>query len=514
MTDSRTKNTSRNILSGLLNRFATIILTFVNRTVIIYALGTAFSGLGSLFTSILGILNIAELGFNVAITQSMYEPIAKNDKRRICELLTLYRKIYYIIGSIIFLSGITLIPFLHIFIKGDIPQEINLYALYLLYLINTVISYFLFAYRESLLLAHQRKDISDYVRTILLVAKQIIQLIVLCLTKNYYIYLGIELISTIITNLWISKESQNRYPEYYCLSNTKVRMSDDIKKQVKGLFVGKLCDRARNTLDNIIISSFLGLTAVAIYDNYYYVYSALYWTMLVVCNGMSASIGNSIVTESVERNYGILNRLSFIVAWISGWMSICMLCLYQPFMELWMGKQLMLPNSDMMLFCLYFYAINMNHIKNQYVNGTGIWWEIRKSNVAEAIANLVLNVVLGKMFGITGIVLATIITIVIFNFAWRTKVLFNTYFRNMSYIKYLINHGKWFVTVLLAAIITYLLCDFIAVNNLILKMIINAVVCIIIPNLILIIVYLKNEQFESSKNLIVKFISTIMKREK
>ena len=149
MGDSRTKNTSRNILAGLWNRFSTILLSFVNRTIIIYILGAEFSGLNSLFVSILGVLNIAELGIDTAIVQSMYKPIAEGDKKRICELLTLYRKSYHIVGAVIFGVGLLLIPFIPRLIHEELPISMNIYALYILYLLNSVISDFLFAYRES-----------------------------------------------------------------------------------------------------------------------------------------------------------------------------------------------------------------------------------------------------------------------------------------------------------------------------------------------------------------------------
>lgn len=507
MGDSRTKNTSRNILAGLWNRFSTILLSFVNRTIIIYILGAEFSGLNSLFVSILGVLNIAELGIDTAIVQSMYKPIAEGDKKRICELLTLYRKSYHIVGAVIFGVGLLLIPFIPRLIHEELPISMNIYALYILYLLNSVISYFLFAYRESLLYAHQRDDISQMFRTNLLIGKNVAQAIVLLVFRQYYVYLLIEILFTILTNLWIGKVTQERYPEYQCIRGEKVKMSGDIKDQLKGLVLGNVCDRARNSLDSIILSAYLGLTVVAIYNNYYYIYSALYGVMLVICDAMSASIGNSIVTETVEKNYNNLQKFSFLMAWIAGWFSICMLCIYQPFMELWMGRELMLSNFNMILFCIYFYAINMNNIRNQYIIGTGIWWKLKYSNIAEAFGNVILNLVLGKLFGITGIILATIITIFVFNFMWRTIILFKEYFVGMSLQEYLRNHLYWIAGVAFAAMITWNICGRIHVNT-ILQIIVNGVICVLVPNIILLILFWKTKQFRSAK----QFVMNMMKR--
>lgn len=511
MGDSRTKNTSRNILAGLWNRFSTILLSFVNRTIIIYILGAEFSGLNSLFLSVLGVLSIAELGIDVAIVQSMYKPIAEGDKRRICELLTLYKKSYYIVGLIILGIGLLLIPFIPYLINEELPASVNLYALYILYLINSVLSYFLYAYRESLLYAHQREDISQVIRSVIAIVKNVAQAIVLLIFKQYYAYLIIEISFTIFNNLWIGKETKKRYPEYQCIRGERIKMSEDIKDQLKGLVLGNVCDKARNSLDSIILSAFLGLTVVAIYNNYYYIYSALYGTMLVICNSMSASIGNSIVTETVEKNYDNLQKFSFLMAWIAGWIGICMLCVYQPFMEIWMGKELMLSDFNMMLFCVYFYAINMNNIRNQYISGTGIWWKLKYSNIAEAAGNVVLNIVLGKLFGITGIILATIITIIVFNFLWRTIVLFKTYFVGMSLGEYLRNHGYWIICIFASAWITWKICGMMKFTPWI-QMFVNGFICVIIPNIVLLILFAKTKQFRSAKQFVMNMVKGAIRR--
>lgn len=505
MGDSRTKNTSRNILAGLWNRFSTIILSFINRTIIIYILGAEFSGLNSLFTSVIGVLSIAELGIDMAIVQSMYKPIAEGNKKRICELLTLYRKSYYVVGMVILAIGLALIPVMPYLIHDELPASVNLYSLYILYLLNSAISYFMFAYRESLLYAHQREDISQVFRTTVLIGKNIVQAIVLLVFKQYYAYLLIEIAATIVNNIWVGIKTKQIYPEYQCVRE-KIKMPAEIKEQLKGLVLGNICDKARNSLDSIILSAFLGLTVVAIYNNYYYIYSALYGTVLVVCNAMSASVGNSIVTETVEKNYENLQKFSFIVAWLTGWISICMLCLYQPFMELWMGRELMLSDFNMLLFCVYFYAINMNNVRNQFVSGTGIWWKLKYSNIGEAVGNVALNIVLGKLFGITGIILATIITIVVFNFLWRTKILFNNYFSSMSLKEFLMNHGYWIVCISIAAVVTWKVCQLIH-GGIITTLLVNAGICIVVPNVILFLLFYRSKQFKNAKQFVMHMLA-------
>ena len=511
MSDSRTKNTSRNIAAGLINRFSTLLLSFINRTIIIYFLGIEFTGLNSVFTAILGVLSIAELGIDVAIIQTMYKPVAEGDKERICELLTLYKRCYTIVGTVIVAIGLGLIPFLHIFINEDIPASTNMYVLYVLYLANSAVSYFMFSYKRSLLLAHQRQDISKLIHATTLTGKNIAQAVILLISRNFYLYLAVEIIFTVLNNLWIAKETKKRYPEYQCLRGQKIKMPEEIKKHLEGLMIGKICDRARNSFDSIILSIYLGLTVTAIYNNYYYVYSAIYGTLLVVCNAMGASIGNSIVTETKEKNFDNLKKFSFVVAWLTGWIAICMLCMYQPFMELWVGKNLMLPDFDMMLLCIYFYAINMNNIRNQYVSGAGVWWNLRVSNVFEAVGNILLNIVLGKYFGITGIILATIITIVVFNFIWRTNILFKTYFKGMSLKEFYSNHIFWILCISIAAVVTYAVCEAVP-GNALLKFFVNGCICMVVPNILLYLMFFRSKQFQNAKDFLKKVIRMFAKR--
>ena len=511
MENSRTLNTSRNIIAGFINRLVSILLPFINRTIIIYVLGAEFSGLDSLFMSILAVLSIAELGFHTAIVYSMYGPIAEGNNQRICELLTLYRKIYYIVGAAILGIGIILFPMLPQLIHGEVPTSIDLYWAFGLYLTNSVISYFMFSYKESLLIANQRQDISQFIRTIMIALQNVLQIGILLLFRNYYLYLTVTILCTILTNIGIELETNKYYPECKCIKGKKVRMPLEMRKQVGGLFICSLCDKARNSFDSIILSVLLGLTVVAIYNNYFYIYMALYGIILMVCNSMGASVGNCIATESKEKNYQDLQRFSLLAAWLTGWFSICMLCLYQPFMQLWVGKDLMLDNWDMMLFCLYFYVINMNNVRNQYSAGSGIWWEMRYAFLLETVANCVLNLVLGKLFGVTGILVATIITIFFFNFLWRTVLLFRIYFDNQGLRQFLLHNLEWFLAVLAAAGITYGICALLPLTPLG-QLIGNGVVCLLVPNVVLYVLLRKTETFQPARDTVGHVLGHFIKR--
>ena len=156
-----------------------ILLPFLFRTVIVYTLGVNYLGLNSLFTSVLQVLNLAELGVGSAMIFSMYKPIAEDDEKKICALMNLYRKYYNIIGLVILIIGILLTPFIPKLINGEVPKEINIYILYIMNLIATVLSYWLLAYRNSVLQAHQRLDVSSKITIVTDSFKYFFQLVAL-----------------------------------------------------------------------------------------------------------------------------------------------------------------------------------------------------------------------------------------------------------------------------------------------------------------------------------------------
>lgn len=198
---SRTYNAVRNISWGIVQKIVTLLLPFITRTVLIKSLGADYLGLSGLFTSVLSLLSLTELGVSNAIISTMYKPIAEGDEETICALMNLYRKAYHVIGILIALLGISITPFLDRFIKGDLPIGVNIYVLYLIYLANTSISYFLFAYKNCLLVAHQRNDINSKIQTVLLIVQNIVQIVLVVFFKNYYCYVIVIPFITITTKI-------------------------------------------------------------------------------------------------------------------------------------------------------------------------------------------------------------------------------------------------------------------------------------------------------------------------
>ncbi len=493
----RTKNGIRNMLWGILNRVLNIVIPFAIRTVFIYYLGAEYLGLNSLFTSILTVLNLAELGFSNAVVYNMYKPIAENDTDSICALMNFYRKVYHIIGLVVSFAGILVIPFLSKLIKGDVPSDINLVLLYLLYLANTAVSYFLFAYKNCILTAYQREDIISKINIVLKLAMYVAQILALILFRNYYAFLICLIANTIITNIVTAIYSDKYYPQYKCRGKISDEKKATIKKNIKGLMIGKLCLVSRNAFDNIFLSMFLGLQMVTIYGNYYYIMNAISGILTIIMTSIGAGIGNSIATESVEKNYKDYMKFIFMYSWISGWCTVCLFCLYQPFMIIWMGNDLLFPMIDVILICLYFYSLTMGDVRSQYSAATGLFWENRVYVLVEAATNIVLNYFLGKAWGVHGIILATWISIFFINFGWGSLIIFRHYFKDFKARNYYLAQLFYMLMAAVVTALTYYICNLITLNPL-MTLILRFCVCMIVPNTLFFLVYRKKPVYKDS----------------
>ncbi len=511
MQNNRTLNTTRNAKWGIFEKIIQMVLPFVTRTLILKLIGEKYLGINGLFTSVISMLNMADLGFGAAITYSMYKPIAENDNESLCAILNFYKKIYRVIGIVVLGIGVSLMPFLPMLIKDDVPSDINIYLLFSIYLINTVLSYWLFAYKKSLLHAYHRDDVKTKISSALLIAQYAMQIFVLVAFDNYYTYVIVLPLITLLNNIITSVVTQKMFPEVMCRGKIASETSRQIKKQVSGAFIGKICGVTRNSLDSMFVSSSLGLTQVAIYGNYYYILSSVHNLLTVLTNSMVGGVGNSIVKEDLDKNYKDFTNFTFLYAWISGWFSCCMLCLYQPFMRLWVGEKLMLPMGTMVLFCVYLYVMAASDIKNVYYTARGLWWEGRYRAIIEVVVNFVLHFVGAKYFGIAGIVLATILSMACINFLYGAHILFKHYFTNSSLAKYISKNAVYFAVTVGICVVTYFVCSLVAVSGFA-GLIIKALICLVVPNVLYLIVYHNTEAFASVKPIINRVAFGITRR--
>ena len=504
MADSRTKNALRNIAFGSINKVVTLVLPFVTRTIILYLLGASFLGIGTLFSSILSFLSLTELGLSSAIVYSMYKPIAQNDTEAVGALLNFYRKLYRVIGCIILALGTALLPFVPVLMKGDAPTGINVYILYYLYLINSVISYFFAGYRQSLLTAHQRSDITNNIVTFVNLGVQAGQILALYLTRNFYVYALVPICGTLVTNLINSIVTKKKYPDIKCVGKVPEATKKEITKKISGLFGTKLNSIVVHSSDTIVISAFLGLTMTAQYGNYYYIMNAVAGFITVFFSSLTAGVGNKLVTDSPEAGFELFCDLSFINAWMVGWCSSCFLCLYEPFMKIWVGEELQLGFLFVLLMVGYFFIYEIQRTVLAFKDAAGLWHKDKLRPYVSMVVNVVSNVILIQFMGIYGIVLSTILAFLI-SLPWANYVLFKHLFHKSSWSN-LWNVVKYFLVTVVAGGITYLACTIFGEG--IPALLGRFAVCCIVPNAIFTLCFFRTKEF----SYMLKKVRSIIKR--
>lgn len=492
----RTKNATRNVVVGAALRLYQMIGPFILRTVMIYVLGMQYVGLNSLFTSVLQVLNLAELGVGSAMVYSMYRPIAEDDAEKICMLMKLYRLYYRVIGGVICFLGLIIMPALPKLISGNVPPDINIYILYILNLLATVLSYWLFAYKNSLLTAHQRNDVIDLTTIITTTVQYFFQIVVLVIFRNYYYYIVVALLSQALLNVMTALIVNKMYPQYHPSGEIDKDIMKNINRKIKDLFTSKLGEVIVNSADTIVISAFLGLTMLAMYNNYYYILTAVMGFVTLIFKASTAGIGNSLVVESQEKNYCDLNKFTFLVSWIGLFCGCCLLCLYQPFMELWVGKNYMLELGCVVCFSIYFYIRVMNQVLIVYKDAAGMWHEDRFRPLCTALINLILNLILVQIMGIYGVLLSTVLSTLFVGMPWVIKNLFSVVLKRspVDYIKKIMQYvlvavGSWFVA--------YCICARIS-GNLISVLVVRLIICVVIPNIFYVTIFHNRDEFKQT----------------
>lgn len=504
MVTNRTKNATRNIYWGLMNKSLEVLLPFAVRTVFIKVFGVEYLGLNSLFTSILSVLSLAELGLGSAIVFSMYEPIANDDDETVCALLALYKKIYHIIGIIILVTGLILTPFITYLIDGDYPKEINIYAIFLIQIFNTVISYFLFAYKSALFAAYQRNDLQSKVLSLINILSCGLKILVLLTIKNYYVYVLILPAISIIGNISRAYIASKSFPSIKCYGVVSDELKKQVKKRVVGLLSFKLYSVIFYSVDTIVISRYLGLAQLGVYNNYYYIQNSIIAFLGVFTTSITAGIGNKMVTNSNEDNYKDLHHLLFMNGWLTGWCAVSLLCLYQPFITIWVGEQYLFPISTMVLMVIYFYLPRVSTLTYSYREAAGLWYEDRIRPLVAAIVNLAVNIILVKAIGINGVLISTLLCSIFINIPWGTHILFKHYFKR-SEMEYFAKMALYIVGTCFVGIVTYMISGLVNLTG-ILGLSIKLLICVVVPNVLFIIMYCRNKEFKFLKDLVYRVL--------
>ena len=504
MTQSRVKNSAKNTFFAALNMLVQLILKFAVRIVFVRFLSVEYLGLNTLFSNILQVLSLAELGVGGAIVYSMYKPVADGDTEKIKSLIGIYKKFYWIIGGVITVVGLAIIPLLPYLMSGGTTLEVNLNLVYVIYLFNTSVGYF-FAHRRALIFANQRNDIETKVSSVCLIALNAVQLVILAITKNYLFYISVLPLFTIIDSVAITVISHRLYPD---IRGKAQKLSEcdkkDLIKNTAAMVGHRLGGVAVNSTDNIFISAFLGLTALGLYSNYAYIVMILTSVLLLIVTATKASIGNLIAAGNKQRAYEVFCDLSYFLFAFLIFCFSCYTALAQDFVSIFFGEELVLPFVTMLLIGINFYIMQSRAIIGAFRETTGLFWKDRYKPFFEVAINIGLDFALVIAIGLPGIVIATIVSNIVCNLTVEPYIVFKYYF-GKSVKKY------YLVYVLLAIAAAAVCAATFAVGYLIpadgvLMLIVKAVVCAAVSGVLILVCSLPFKQFRNWLNILKGFL--------
>lgn len=424
----------------------TIILQFVTRTVFIHTLGKAYLGIGGLFSNILSMLSLAEFGVGSAIIFKLYEPIAQNNHDRIKVLMGFYKTVYRLIGLLIAIVGVVLIPFLPVIIRDYDKLEklhINAVFIYSLYLLKSVSSYLFFAYKGSLVRAHQKEYLLNLVNYLCVFVLTIVQVITLILFKNYTLFLILALSEVVVENLIGAKIADHLYP--YIKEPVEERVSSselkDIIKDCSALFLYRMNGVVLKATDNIVISIFLGIEAVGVYSNYVIFYNTLNSLFAKVYNSVAHSLGNLHTVHDNTREYRVFKSVNLITAIIGGTAGVGLFVVSDEFVNVWVGNEWVIKQPFALLLGLEVYSLAIRQQLAKYRNTMGLFQQAKFRPVASMIINLAVSVLLVKQLGITGVLIGTVAAdwltvmwydpIIIHKFGFKDTSLTSGYFKRL-----------------------------------------------------------------------------------
>lgn len=414
MAKSRSEYVLKNMTISLILQIVKNVLAFIGRTVFFYVLGAEYLGVNSLFTDVLTVLSFAELGIGNAMIFSLYKPIAEQDTDKIKSLMRLYAKSYKIIGVVIAVLGVILIPFLKYLIKDvDYVQE-NITLLYVLFLLNSVISYF-FVYKKSLIIADQKNYIVEIYQQIFYGLQIIVQSVFLIITKAFIPYLLLMIAFTFLNNFFVARKADKMYPylKDRDIQPLKKEEFKGIVTNIKALVVYKVGGIILESTDSIFISMLINVVTVGLYANYKMVVNVFKTIGNQVMNSIVASVGNLNASSSDDKKEKVFYEMMYISSWFYGFTSVGLCIFLTPLIKVWFGDSYIIGFDSVLAACMYFYISNMHYPCYTYRTTAGLFVFGKYVPLVSAFLNIILDIVMGSLWGLAGILWASIISRVV-----------------------------------------------------------------------------------------------------
>ena len=428
-TKSRTEYSAHNTTVAMFSRAFAIVMGYVLRIVFTHTLSASYVGINGLFMDILNILSLSEMGLETAISYALYRPIADNDIEKQNSVMRLFRRFYNTVAVVVFGLGLLVIPFMDVLVKNQ--QEVgHITFIYILYLVNTSLSYML-VYKKTMMDAHQLMYIGTVYKTTSWAVQDVVQIIFLVTTHNFYIYLFVNIATTLISNILISKKADSLYPflrEHDAKPLPKEEMGANFRN-IRAMLMHRLGNVAVNNTDNLILSSVVGIMSVGCYSNYYLVIASVQQVLTGCFQGITASVGNLSVTSDAKKVREVFKSVFFVTHWLYTFAAICLFELLNPFVELSFGKQYVFAEEIVLVLCINFFLTGMRKAALVFRDSIGLFWFDRHNAVITAVLNLVISIILAKRLGTIGVFMGTTISMLMTTVWVEPYVLYKHHFK-------------------------------------------------------------------------------------
>lgn len=475
---SRSEKMLRNVFMGIFSKVIILVIGFVDRKFFITILGEELLGINGLFSNVLLMLSLAEMGLTNVMIFSYYEPLAERDYEKLNTLTAFYKRVYNTIAIVVAVIGIILIPFLKYIIKLENPVE-NLILIYLIFLANTVFSY-LFVYKSTILTADQNGYIVAKTQIKFDVIRQIVQILVLVFLKNIIWYLLVKVLFVLFNNLYLMKYVDKTY-SFLDLKHAKKIDSSERKKivsTIKSGFIYKISTVLLNGTDNIIISSIVGTIWVGMLANYDTVIVSITGFVVIIFTSMTSSLGNLNVMATAQKKLEIFNAMLFVGFWIAIIIVPCCYIMMDDLLAIWLGEKYVLNHQILGVKMLLMYlSCTLNPIFS-FREATGLFRKSKYMIFAGSIVNIILSLGLGMKYDVFGVLLASVIAMLT-TYVWYEPIVLYRDFFEASPLGYFKKHIQNFINLLIILVIGTYVMNKIPVSNW-LMLFVKAVICFLV----------------------------------
>ena len=505
--ESRSKKSARNILTGFVSKILLMVFAFFTKTIFVRLLGVEYNGVNGLYSNILSILALSELGLGNVLNYTLYQALRGNDEKKIRSVVKYFKKVYLLIALSVSCAGILMIPLLPYIVKTTLPQkEVIMY--YLLYLLNSVASYFV-VYKTTVISADQNNYIINICETIFTFVMYVLQIVYLLICKDFFGYLVIQVLCTILKNLVLSRIADRRYPylkEGEIISNAFNK--EILIENIKSTFLYKIAAVILNNTDNILISIMVGTVFVGYYSNYYMIVTYIAAFVGIFITGITASLGNLNAAKDKEASYNMFNMLILIFSFIGTIVACCFLNCMQGFIHIWLGKENVMSFSWVIVIVINNYVNEIMSPVWMFRETMGLFKQVRYLMLITAGLNLIFSIGLGEFWGVPGVLIATVLAKLVSQYWYEPQLLFKQQFEKP--VKYFfINQIKQILACLIAAISSYIVCGYININSTIIGLIGKAIISSIIAVTVVFFVNCRSNAWEMLYN---RYIKKIIKR--